>query len=87
MALLDLIDDAVGSMAADGLSPFPGFFTLVTVAKAVLSRGWEGRGGRDEFGSSRLSRRQVQEIKRVLDEHFETKRVSSRTYYGQRARY
>ena len=87
MALLEIIDDIVGSMAADGLSPFPGFFTLMTIAKVVLSMGWEGKGGRDKFESGKLSRRQVQEIKRILDEYFETKRVGHKTYYGQRKRY
>lgn len=87
MTLLDLIDEVISSMAADGLSPFPGFFTLATIASAVLFRGREGKGGRDKFGSEKLSRRQVQEIKRILDDYFETKRVARKTYYGQRKRY
>jgi len=87
MALIDLIEEIIGSMAADGLTPFPGFFTLMTIAGAVLSRGWEGKGERDEFDSCKLSKRQVREIERILDEYFEKKRKSSKTYYGQRIRY
>ena len=87
MALIDLIEEVVSSLAADGLSPFPGFFTIMTIAGAVLSRGWEGKGETDEFDSRKLSRRQVQDIERILDEYFEKKRKRNTNYYGQRIRY
>ena len=35
MTLGELIDEVLGSLAADGLSPFLGFFTLATIANAV----------------------------------------------------
>lgn len=84
MTLEQLIDEIIGSMAADGLSPFPGFFTFATIAKAVLFRGWDGKGRRDEFGSTGLSRRQLQAIKRYLDQYYETKRVGRTSYYGRK---
>ena len=87
MALIDLIEEIIGSIAADGLSPFPGFFTLMTIAGAVLSRGWEGKGDTNEFDSRKLSERQVRKIERILDEYFEKKRKGSKTYYGQHIRY
>ena len=86
MALIDLIDEVINSLAADGLSPFPGFFTLMTIASAVLARGWEGKGEKDEFDEDELSERQVQNIERLLDEYFERKKKSRTTYYGSRKR-
>ena len=87
MALIDVIEDVVSSLAADGLSPFPGFFTLMTIAGAVQAKGWEGKGEKDEFDESKLSRRQVQEIKRILDENFERQKKGTKSYYGKRKRY
>ena len=82
MTLGDLIDEVLGSLAADGLSPFPGFFTLVTIANAVLFRGWEGKRRVSRSGEDSLSRGQLLAIRRYLDDYYEVKRSGRHTYYG-----
>lgn len=86
MALIDVIEEVVDSMAADGLSPFPGFFTAMTIASAVLSRGWQGKGETNEFNQRGLSPRQIQEVERILDSYFEKQMDGKKAYYGQRVR-
>ena len=70
MTLGDLIDEVVDSLLADGISPFPGFFTLATIANAVFIRGWERKQGTPSA------------IKRYLNDYYEVKRSGRRTYYG-----
>jgi len=80
MILGDLIDEVIESLGADSISPFPGFFTLVTIARVVLSRGWEGK--RETSGEPQLTRRQLLEIRRYLDDYYEVKRSGRDKYYG-----
>lgn len=80
MTLGNLIDEVIESLAGDSISPFPGFFTLVTIASAVLARGWEGK--RQTSGESQLTRRQLLEIRRYLDGYYEIKRSGRNKYYG-----
>jgi hypothetical protein len=82
MTLGDLVDEIISSLAADGIPPFPGFFTLVTIANAVLSRGWEGKRQTVRSGQSSLSRGQLLAIRRYLDDYYEVKRSGRLAYYG-----
>ena len=80
MTLGNLLDEVIESLVADSISPFPGFFTLVTIASAVLARGWEGKG--KTSGEPQLTRRQILEIRRYLDDYYEVKRSGRNKYYG-----
>ena len=80
MTLGSLIDEIIGSLAADSISPFPGFFTLVAIASAVLGRGWEGK--RRTSGEPQLTERQLMEIRRYMEDHYEIKRSGRNKYYG-----
>jgi len=85
MILDEVIDGLMMSMAADGLSPFPGFFTLATITRFVFHE-WEGKGREDRFGQRSPSPRQISAIKKYLDNHYERKRSGTRTYYGRTKR-
>jgi hypothetical protein len=84
MTLGDLIDEVMESLQADGLSPFPGFFTLATIAKMVLFGGWEGK--RQTSGETGLTKRQLLAIRRYLDDYYEVKHSGRHTYYGRNKR-
>jgi hypothetical protein len=82
MKLDDVIDRIMFSIAADHLSPFPGFFTFATILRLVASE-WEGKGREDRFGQRGLSSRQIAYIRGYLDGHYDRRRGSRGTYYGR----
>ena len=86
MPLWDIVDEIMQSMAEDGLSPFPGFFTLVTIAKIASYHGWEAKGSQDRYGLSSLSPSQMRALKRYLDENYERKHHDRQTYYSRNKR-
>lgn len=79
MEMLDLLEEITDSVLADSLSPIPGFFTLTTIARMVVMRGYEDKGR-----NGNLSPRQIRIMQNLLEQYFETRRVGRERVYGRR---
>jgi len=83
MAILEDLIDLLQGMVADAASPFPGFFTITTIAETLLFRGSLS----EKVNKDTPSRRQLQYIRNLVisrKDVFETKRIGGKTYFRLR---
>ncbi|RJO62129.1 MAG: hypothetical protein C4542_04985 [Dehalococcoidia bacterium] len=81
--VVEEIIDVIQGLAADTVSPFPGFFTVMTVAKIMATRGnFTGKGAHGD-----PTVRQMQYIRDLISRRpdlFELKKVNGKLFFRPR---